>query len=483
MALQTLKPAVPAGRKPSVLPIHADPDAGRTGLAWGRTLGGKIGFGRLVMRAAGGELDGLRRRRDLKKVDLATIGNLCVDIVLNVPSLPPAPKEERLKYMEQLAASPPDKKYWEAGGNCNLVIAAARLGLCVITLGHVGDDVYGHFLLDVLREEGINMVGMSEDCEAAKDSTMYETLLCWVLVDPFQRHGFCSYADFSDEPAFSWMHILSGRVERAIQQSKIILCNGYAFDELWPDFLVSALYCAIGAGSAMFFDPGPRGRALSQGTPEQRGALELFLKHSDVLLLTSDEVVSLTGIRNPILAGRDLIRKGVRVKWVIIKLGAKGSMLITKSSISCAPAFMVDVADTVGCGDSFTAAIAYGYMHEMHPVSILVLANAVGAATATGCGAGRNVASLTKVLELLRKSNIYEDYKFWTDLIDSEISKEDVFLLWKTCINGCTGAPVHFPLQTVVPQLIAKFESLCDACSGSPERRGEVIGAKGAECH
>lgn len=44
-----------------------------------------------------------------KSVDLATLGNLCVDIVLGVPSLPPASKKERRAYMERLAASPPDK--------------------------------------------------------------------------------------------------------------------------------------------------------------------------------------------------------------------------------------------------------------------------------------------------------------------------------------------------------------------------------------
>ncbi|KAG0494881.1 hypothetical protein HPP92_005875 [Vanilla planifolia] len=241
--------------------------------------------------------------------------------------------------MERLAASAPDKKHWEAGGNCNLVIAAARLGLQVITLGHLGDEIYGHFLLDVLQEEGIDMVGLAEESEISHGSVLYETLLCWVLVDPLQRHGFCSRADFSNEPAFSWIHKLSERIQKAIQQSNILFCNGYAFDELSPDLLVSALYCGISAGSAVFFDPGPRGRTLFQGTPEQQRALEQFLSHSDVILLTSDEAEALTGITNPIVAGRTLIGRGARLKWVIIKMGANGSILITKSNISCAPSF------------------------------------------------------------------------------------------------------------------------------------------------
>lgn len=49
----------------------------------------------------------------------------------------------------------------------------------------------------------------------------------------------------------------------------------------------------------------------------------------------------LTGIERPVSAGKELIRKGLRTKWVIIKMGAKGSMLITSSTISRAPAFKV----------------------------------------------------------------------------------------------------------------------------------------------
>lgn len=72
-----------------------------------------------------------------------------------------------------------------------MAIAAARLGLNCITLGHVGDEVYGKFILDVLHDEGIYMVSMSEETAAGMPCAAYETLVCWVLVDPLQNHGFC----------------------------------------------------------------------------------------------------------------------------------------------------------------------------------------------------------------------------------------------------------------------------------------------------
>ncbi|XP_078164275.1 pfkB-like carbohydrate kinase family protein [Carex rostrata] len=393
-----------------------------------------------------------------KAADLATLGNLCVDIVLNVPSLPPANRDERKNYMEKLASSPPDKKFWEAGGNCNLVIAASRLGLKCVTLGHVGDEIYGNFLLEVLHEEHIGSVGMMDGTDLEAYCDAYETLLCWVLVDPFQRHGFCSRADFSDEPAFSWIKKLPEKVRNTIHESKILFCNGYAFDELHPHVIVSSIECAMSSGTAVFFDPGPRGSTLFHGTPDERRALDLSLRLSDVLLLTSDEAESLTGTKNAIKAGQELLKNSSRTKWVVIKMGSKGSLMITNSMVSCAPSFKVELVDTVGCGDSFTAAIAYGFLHNLPASQTLMLANAVGAATATGCGAGRNVAHLEKVLDLLKQSKINEDYTFWTELLEESEASCMVSLVSGLVVNGCTDRFSCVPVRNVVKDILSMFE-------------------------
>ncbi|PHT45042.1 hypothetical protein CQW23_14200 [Capsicum baccatum] len=394
----------------------------------------------------------------VKDIDIATLGNLCVDIVLNVPQLPPKNLQLRKAYMEHLSKSPPDKLYWEAGGNCNVAIAAARLGLHCISIGHVGDEIYGRFLIDVLSDEGISIVGMNEQSEALNlSSSNNETLLCWVLVDPLQRHGFCSRADFSADPAFNWMSRLPTEVKLAIRKSKILFCNGYDFDELSPSLLESALECAVESGTSIFFDPGPRGKSLIAGRPEEQRAIGKLLRMSEVLLLTSEEAASLTGISDPILAGQELLNNGVCTKWVIVKMGPKGSILITKSSITCAPAFKVNIVDTVGCGDSFVAAVAFGFIHDLPLSYTLTLANAVGAATATGCGAGRNVASLEKVRELLKESNLNEDDKFWDEVLNDNVNSQNVTVLSKMVVNGKSQVN-RVSLQKVVSEVLPKLE-------------------------
>lgn len=51
----------------------------------------------------------INRFSSIKQYDVATLGNLCVDVVLSVPKLPPDSLTDRQDYMNQLSKSPPDK--------------------------------------------------------------------------------------------------------------------------------------------------------------------------------------------------------------------------------------------------------------------------------------------------------------------------------------------------------------------------------------
>ncbi|KAH8947085.1 hypothetical protein BDL97_11G022100 [Sphagnum fallax] len=340
-----------------------------------------------------------------KTVDVTTLGNLCVDIVLNVPQLPPASVEEKFTYMKRLVAAPPDESYWEGGGNCNLTIAGARLGLHCVTLGHVGNEKFGHFLHRVLENEGIEHVDIQEEDNSPIGDDDYDgsTLLCWVLVDPSHQHAFCSRFDFNKNPAFSRIKQLPAGAKSVIQKSKALFVNGFAFDELAPSVVLDAMMCAQEAGCAVAFDPGPRAHTLFRSTVHNRNILEQLLCLCDILLLTADEAEVLTGMADPLDSATALLSRGKLSKWVVLKLGADGCLIATSEGIYGAPAFKVDVVDTVGCGDSFAAAVMLGYnMRVSVPITTTIaLANAVGAATAMGQGAGRNVASAAKVTDIL----------------------------------------------------------------------------------
>lgn len=84
----------------------------------------------------------------------------------------------------------------------------------------------------------------------------------------------------------------------------------------------------------------------------KKDALMEVVKKIDIFFLNETEARLLTGEYNLIKAGRMLLAKGV--KYVIIKLGSNGSMLVSKKGIAQQPPYIMEhVHDTTGAGDTF----------------------------------------------------------------------------------------------------------------------------------
>ncbi|PNW78680.1 hypothetical protein CHLRE_09g387050v5 [Chlamydomonas reinhardtii] len=372
-----------------------------------------------------------------EQIDVVGLGNLCVDAVLPLPELPPPDKELRRQLLGTLTASPPPRSSWEVGGNCNFMVAAARLGLATASVGHIGTDIYGNFMDEVLREEGVQATtriaptstsssgngtsngnghgaskGNGSSAPAIGGGSLDSTLICFVLVDPQSRHAFCSRYDFGPWPLLDGISELPERAQAVLRSSRAIFTNGFIFDELPLQAVQACVLDAISQGAAIFFDPGPRCQTMLEGP--RRAALDLLLDLSCVVLMTEEEAHVVTGLQDAEEAAKwVLARPNARAQWVVVKMGANGAVLCTRGDAgshtgsAAAPtttymgAVKVDVVDTVGCGDSFAAAIVMGFINGWAPDVTLGLANAVGGATATGRGAGRNVARPETVLRLL----------------------------------------------------------------------------------
>lgn len=85
------------------------------------------------------------------KIDVVGLGNLCVDVFVDVPTLPPADTKLRRALLDDLTKSCTDRSAWEVGGNTNFMIAASRLGLNTASVGHTGKDIFGEFMDHVLQ--------------------------------------------------------------------------------------------------------------------------------------------------------------------------------------------------------------------------------------------------------------------------------------------------------------------------------------------
>lgn len=120
----------------------------------------------------------------------------------------------------------------------------------------------------------------------------------------------------------------------------------------------------------------------------------------------------------------------------------------------------VEVVDTVGCGDSFVAAIALGYIRNMPLVNTLTIANAVGAATAMGCGAGRNVAKRHQVVDLIKASKLNDEESLLKELLAENPETPKVNLLSKGMRKeGSNKQQIEIiSMEKVVSELLPELE-------------------------
>jgi len=75
-----------------------------------------------------------------------------------------------------------------------------------------------------------------------------------------------------------------------------------------------------------------------------------------------------------------------RLKLICVTRGSRGSLLLTPEDRSEHPGFKVQVADTIGAGDAFTAALAHGYLRRKPLQEMNETANRVGAWVASRSG-------------------------------------------------------------------------------------------------
>lgn len=90
--------------------------------------------------------------------------------------------------------------------------------------------------------------------------------------------------------------------------------------------------------------------------------LSALLQRVDGLIVNDSEAAELTGVRNAISAGRKILDMGP--KFVVVKKGEHGAILIHPEGSAVIPAFPIDdanVVDPTGAGDSFAGGFM-GYL-------------------------------------------------------------------------------------------------------------------------
>ena len=124
---------------------------------------------------------------------------------------------------------------------------------------------------------------------------------------------------------------------------------------------------------------------------------------ADIIKLNHDElpaVVNLLGFPfHDEESAAQWLRHTFNSKLVCVTRGAKGSLLVGEYASDEHPGYPVTVADTVGCGDAFTAALVYHYLRRSSLSALNEAANRMGSwvAKQTGATPKRDNLELEKI--------------------------------------------------------------------------------------
>ena len=267
------------------------------------------------------------------------------------------------------------------GAPANVAVGLARLGVSTGFLGQVGDDAFGHFLEQTLRENNV-------DVSALRFSREARTMLAFVSLRVDGERDFMFYRHPSADMLYRPEDVDEAyiRSAQAFHFGTISLISEPA-----RSAALHAVQIAREAGLLISFDPNLRLNLW----PTENAAREAMLSGwslAHVIKVSEEELEFLGQTDDLTEAARQLWHDDLRV--LIITRGKAGCRYVTAAFNGEVTGFDVTVTDTTGAGDGFVAGLLKGllaqpdaHVDENRLSVICRYANAVGALATTRRGA------------------------------------------------------------------------------------------------
>jgi sugar/nucleoside kinase (ribokinase family) len=287
-------------------------------------------------------------------MNIIAMGAHILDVLVRPVTDIPSGQETAL--VEQMRMTP-------AGTAAGTALTFAKLGAGVRTAGAIGTDPTGDLLLSLLARAGIDSSLVVRKTDVATSMSVL----------PIRPNG--------ERPAF---HLLGANL-------------AYALDDIDWDAVAAADHIHLGGTEMLGPDFATRilKHAKENGlttsvdliAPGGMGTFDLIasaMAYTDYLLPNEDQVLGFTGEAD--LAGgcRRLLDAGAGL--LAVTCGAEGALVVDREGSQQVPAFAIDVVDSTGCGDAFSAGFVYGTRIGRAPRDAAVLGNAVAALVAQGLG-------------------------------------------------------------------------------------------------
>lgn len=258
------------------------------------------------------------------------------------------------------------------GAPANVAFHASQLGFNGVICSRVGSDAMGDALLQHLRGQGLEIQYIQRDAEHPTGTVTVETTRV-------------------DQPSYrihenvAWDHLeFDSRLSNLFENASAI-CYGTLAQRSSQSR--SAIAQALGASRSALrvYDVNLRLPYYTEQT------IEASLRLADVVKLNIGEVAvvaPMLGLDADDVQGfSETLRVSYGVELVCVTRGKNGCVAISEKERVDVPGHRVNVVDTVGAGDAFTAALVYGLLNVWPLERIAHVANEIGALVASRTGA------------------------------------------------------------------------------------------------
>ncbi|WP_028636491.1 carbohydrate kinase family protein [Nocardioides sp. URHA0032] len=299
---------------------------------------------------------------------IATVGVHVLDThVIGIGSIPDGSDGQ---LVETIRMSP-------AGTAGGTAVVLSRLGAEVLSFGGVGTDPIADTLLALLSREGVDVSGLVRKPGHQTSAS----------VIPVRPNG--------DRPAW---HCIGANGAFTLDDLDLADLDGITHVHLGgPEFLGGEaagklLAHARSTGAVTSLD------ILAPGDPDLLAWIGDALPHTDYLLPNDEQVLGFTGASSLADGARALVDAGAGC--VAVTQGSKGALVVTADEVIEVPAYPIDVVDTTGCGDAFSAGFLRGLSLGLDLGAAARLGCATAAQVATGLGTDAGSYDLDTVVAL-----------------------------------------------------------------------------------
>lgn len=234
------------------------------------------------------------------------------------------------------------------GAPANFAYHVNQLGGLGIPVSRIGDDALGHEALEKLTGHDLNTDFISID-------QTYPTGTVDALID---KYGAASYS-FPDDVAWDFLALNDASLDLAARADAV--CFGTLAQRSGISRKSIHGFLEAAPGALKIYDINLRQNFYSADIIKSSMTLADVLKINAEELALVSEMLSLPRDEQAALSA---LMDRFNLNLAVLTRGSQGSLILSTDDVSDLPGKPVTVIDTIGAGDSFTAALVLAYLQS-----------------------------------------------------------------------------------------------------------------------